>query len=325
MHKRFRWHLENLLPLQNPSGKLHPVITYTIEQLKSIGRTPVLDKHNNILALADHPLPRGIVAHTDSVGQYKGKDREGFEYRHGNYHSVRFKRPIGGDDKVGVAIALTLAEQMPDISVILPADEEIGCVGSSKIELPQHDLLVQCDRRGANDLVNHIWEPMTSKEFDWVATDLLPHRELVHGMMTDVEQLCWYSNNSVNMSCGYFNPHSVMELINWKYACQALEDAATLLTETPYGLEPREVSHYTGALYGRSWPESDLDDLFDPDSPAGRGLGYDVETDEAWQKYLNERDDAEYKPRDGSLPGYDPFAAERKAAAKRLAELGFTP
>lgn len=244
---RFVEHLQRLLPLRNPSNhpNMNHVLDYVWEELERMKRVPEGDKLSNIWSLGDQSWGelRGIVGHTDSAQQLEGKDNEEVLWNNGCLVSARGKRPIGGDDKVGVAIGLTLAEFCPYLSAIFPADEEIGCVGSSGIAIPRHSLLVQCDRRGSTDLVSVIGGmPIAHSEVSATAEFLLPHRESAEGMMTDVEcfadrNLC---DNAFNLSCGYYKPHSKEEIVVVSHAIQTLRDAWTLLHDLPLGMPSAE-------------------------------------------------------------------------------------
>lgn len=262
---RFTEHLLALLPLRAPSGVRGTAVErYCLKALHDMGREPDYDKFGNITALAG---PRAIVAHTDAVSQQNGRDHEPVIYQNGVFTSRRGKRPIGGDDKVGIAVALTIAASYPDISVLLPSDEEIGCVGSRQLRFKEpFDLAVQCDRRGINDLVLETgWLTLTSPEARKAIRSFLPYRKEEIGSITDVAELMENGqvNNAINLSCGYFNPHTADEYVVMGYALQALFDAESILVNVPYGLpaavnQPSYYSDwkdwrkggYTSANYG---------------------------------------------------------------------------
>lgn len=249
MRATLKRHLDGLLPLRNPSRQIEKnlVIPYVLEELRKLNRDWIVDKHNNIISLPKPELNvgndelRGVVAHTDSVLQYGGEDIEEVLFFNNTYRSRRGYRPIGGDDKVGVAIGLSIAKYLPHIALLFPSDEEVGCVGSSQLVLPegvQFDLAVQNDRKGCNDLVTRIsGMEIASKEVEKSATMLLPHREVVSGMMTDMEELAInkITRNGFNLSCGYYNPHSSAEIVVLSHAIQALEDTYTLINYVALG------------------------------------------------------------------------------------------
>lgn len=237
-------HLRNIVPMRNPHGTWNAVQEYCTDNLPGYD----IDRHRNIMRIPNlntsnlnlnTKVRLAIVGHTDSVyqdGNKSGKDKEPFTEVGGIISSRHNKRPIGGDDKVGVAIALTIGNLLPHVSVILPADEEIGCVGSSQIDIPYHDLMIQCDRRGASDLVTTAYgSEIASDECARLASHLLPHRKEVDGMLTDVLTLTerGLCGNAFNLSCGYYDPHTAHEFIVLSQVWQAFLDVWTLLHGIP--------------------------------------------------------------------------------------------
>lgn len=96
--------------------------------------------------------------------------------------------------------------------------EEIGCVGSQLADMKFFDdcrYVLQVDRRNGGDLITDISGRMVSNDF---MKDLQPimdkfgYKETT-GLMTDVEELCenGVGISCVNMSCGYYNPHTNTE------------------------------------------------------------------------------------------------------------------
>jgi hypothetical protein len=164
-----------------------------------------------------------MVAHTDTVHPiidefvvnvegrvYTGKDR-----KTGN------KSGVGGDDKVGVAIALHALLTFPAMKVAFFRDEEVGCAGSNRADMSFFDdvaFVIQCDRRGNSDVTRSIMGlPMYGHEFAAALEPIMQafnFRE-VDGMMTDVWML---RRNGLkvaafNMSAGYYNAHSDHEYV----------------------------------------------------------------------------------------------------------------
>jgi hypothetical protein len=246
----FRKVLMDILPLRAPSypqkGKPNKVIDYCWEYLTALGREIETDKRANLYVIGND---RAIVAHTDAVGQNDGKSFEPVRLRDGTITSVNNRRPMGGDDKVGVAIALTLSTFYPELSVLLFAAEECGCVGSSawcsaRLGMdgwkPGFDLAIQCDRKGCTDLVaDACGIELANKDAAKYAAMLLPHRDLVQGGLTDVCSLAQdrISRNAFNLSAGYYNPHSNHEFIVYSHALQTYYDARRLLMMMPRGLD----------------------------------------------------------------------------------------
>ena len=294
--RTFRRHLAALLPLRNPTGEpqRNAVMAYIAAELEACGRTLWRDGDDNIAA-PPHDSERargpevfrrelrGVVAHTDSVSGRQGEDVEPVYNLGGVFRSFNRRRPMGGDDKVGVAVALTVARFAPYASCLFPADEEIGCAGSEQLACDVHDLLIECDRRGASDLVGEIGGvDICSARCLRTAEALLPHRTPVGGGMTDVLRLVQrgLARNAFNMSCGYFDPHTSAETVVVAFAEQALRDTWTLLHGLPVGLPDAPDFDLDPYQYGDdySYPYGAYGSAR-PASSASRGL-WDVDADD---------------------------------------------
>jgi tripeptide aminopeptidase len=237
---RFEQHLMMLLRLYNSSysGDNNQVIQYCEHHLTKMGRTVHKDKAFNLFSPGNSTtFGKAIVAHTDSVGgEEKVATMQSIIYNPISdiIYNNSGRRPMGGDDKVGVAIALTIAELIPQAHVILPADEEVGCVGSRQFNMVEETIpfAIQFDRRGSKDIVPVIGgTKIASKHTLKAVQHLLPHRGVVKGAFTDV--LALSERNVVgcafNMSCGYYNPHDVREYIVYSQAIQSMNDAVMVM------------------------------------------------------------------------------------------------
>lgn len=127
---------------------------------------------------------------------------------------------VGGDDRVGVAIALWLAvtTDLP-LGILLTTDEEIGLVSAKQVEFPElinFELLVQIDRGNQpnQEIVTEIFETQICEQS--LAQSLVdlsikkgkPRQEVV-GRGTDVfaiksNNIC---KNAINLTCGYHNSY----------------------------------------------------------------------------------------------------------------------
>ena len=101
-----------------------------------------------------------------------------------------------------------------NIKVSLFVSEEVGCIGSSKANMDFFKdvrFVIQCDRRGSSDLITSICSTeISSKEFIEATGYEAFGYHLEEGMMTDVLTLKenGLQVSAVNMSCGYYDPHS---------------------------------------------------------------------------------------------------------------------
>lgn len=104
------------------------------------------------------------------------------------------------------------------MKVVFFKEEETGCHGSSRAEMKFFEdcrYVIQCDRRGNSDLITNIGcSDLCSEKF---IQDIDPEKwgyKEETGMMTDVEALKErdLSVSAINMSCGYYNPHTDEEI-----------------------------------------------------------------------------------------------------------------
>lgn len=129
---------------------------------------------------------------------------------------------IGGDDRCGVyALASVYEAAQGKPWLLFTCDEEIGGLGAKKFclahkqgklpdELDALRLIVEIDRRGANDAVFYDCDNpaftayITGKGF-----------ETAYGSFSDISYIApELSTAAVNLSSGYYNPHTLHEYIN---------------------------------------------------------------------------------------------------------------
>jgi len=129
---------------------------------------------------------------------------------------------IGGDDKVGVFIALQCLKEMDICKAVFFTREEIGCYGSGRVNLDwfkQASFIAQVDRKGDSDFVTHATgTKLCSNDFLSAALPYITNwgfTPYTQGGLTDVVQLTedGVGVSTFNMSCGYFDPHSDSETI----------------------------------------------------------------------------------------------------------------
>ena len=163
-----------------------------------------------------------IACHTDEVHTNRGKYNavaskfNGVIY--GWSHTHRDFCGIGGDDKNGIFIALYMLKHLDYCKAVFFADEEIGCVGSSKADISFFSdcrYIIECDRRGNSDLITNISGQICSDEFINAIkpyTDAYSYQE-TSGLMTDVDELHdkGVGISCINLSCGYHRPHTQFE------------------------------------------------------------------------------------------------------------------
>lgn len=153
----------------------------------------------------------------------------------GDFHSC-----MGGEDKNGIFLALSALMEYPVLKCAFFIGEEIGCIGSSAADIGFFltcRFCVQIDRCGSSDMVTKISGPLCSDSFIKAADcESWGYRES-DGMMTDVEALAeaGVSISCINLSCGYYNPHTDNEFTHkpdlekcWAFVCHLIEDCTAV-------------------------------------------------------------------------------------------------
>lgn len=164
-----------------------------------------------------------VVAHIDTVHRIR-KDLTVVEVN-GTLFGMDMTcvRPagIGGDDKVGVYIALEMLRTLPVCKVAFFRNEEIGCLGSGKADLKFFKdcaFVLQADRRGNSDFIQYSngCKLFSKKFFDAIEPTLLGYGySKADGTMTDIGELKdrGLGISVANVSCGYYAAHSDNEFV----------------------------------------------------------------------------------------------------------------
>ena len=184
------------------------------------GATVTTDANGNLLVTkgnaTEYPC---IVAHMDQVQDIHSKDFRAIETK--DYilgFSLKNKQQdgLGADDKNGIWVALKCLQKYDAIKCAFFVCEEIGCVGSSAVDLSFFSdcrFVLQCDRRNGNDLITSVWGDLCSKEFlDDIDYEKYGYKP-THGLITDVATLKerGLAVSALNISCGYYQPHTDQE------------------------------------------------------------------------------------------------------------------
>ncbi len=145
---------------------------------------------------------------------------------------------LGGDDKCGGAIALTLAATTTlPLKIVASVQEEVGCIGIEQVapcffEDVAYALVL--DRRGANHLIVSIAGQLLCQGAFAAAmmraaatTGLLVYA--AEGAFSDAWALSQYISNVVNLSVGYYHPHTTKEAVSlvdlwhsYQWVCESL-------------------------------------------------------------------------------------------------------
>lgn len=225
--------LYDTLCIQSTTGEAESKMMeeYIMRSIEQIDPSIIIkvDKRNIYATKGDAALYPCAVAHTDTVQKIV---EEYAVTRIGHLfaaHSLRTGKQIGvgGDDKVGVAMALACLRDMDAVKAVFFADEEKGCVGAKDGDLEffkDVSFIIEADRQGEHDVVIAIaGDQLVSKEFCIEAGAILRRHDrdwASDGRPTDIGAL---KNKglpicAINISCGYFNPHTDYETVSPRVA-----------------------------------------------------------------------------------------------------------
>lgn len=212
-----------VMAIQSKSRNNGRMMAFLEERLKAL-KVPYYFDNDNLYATKGK-LKKGefypcFVAHTDTVHEIKPS----FNILHNNGYLIAMDKfsqtGIGGDDKVGIYLALALLDLLDVCKVAFFVDEEIGCIGSGKAHKEFFEnvgYVLQADRKGNTGVTESIsGMDMISDEFkELIAPAMTFHsRKYVDGMMTDVQTLAHkFDICMMNIECGYYLPHSDKEYV----------------------------------------------------------------------------------------------------------------
>ena len=219
--------------------------------IKEYGEQNVIDEDGFLYAKGTHPVL--LVAHLDTVHKKPPRDI----YVNLNRTRLQATEGIGGDDRCGVIIILEVIKKHK-CSVVFCEDEEIGGVGAGKFGDMDYNLdvnyAVEFDRRGSND---YVFYKTANKEFE----EHIKQFGFVkaYGSYSDISDIARdYEIEAVNISSGYYNPHTTSEIVDLK----DMEDIiarATKMIGTPTKKFDYEENQYQQMSYygGRSYAYND--------------------------------------------------------------------
>ena len=240
----------------------------TIQRIaKDLGATVVMDKGNVYVTKGKASVYPCVVAHTDTVHQIVPQKQYRVRYSKGRYfafnHVKGEQTGIGGDDKVGIFIALSVLERFPAVKLAFFRDEEIGCLGSNEADMAFFNdvaFVLQADRQGNDDFVKSIYgTALYGKEFAKAIAPYLKKHGYSEstGAFTDVVTLKeqYLPVATANMSCGYYHPHTRYEYIQVRDMRRCLD----LVSDLVKNLGDRKWEHdhepYSAVTYinGRAY------------------------------------------------------------------------
>ena len=260
--------LMNLVPIQSASYKTELMQDAIDNWLyhNELGYTK--DKYGNIYVTKGYAdLYPTMVCHIDTVhdiNHHVTAHKTSSDIIYAIDQSTGKQYGTGGDDKVGIAITMTMLQHFDNFKAVFFLDEECGCVGSSQCDSSFFDdstIVLECDRRGSSDFVNKIGSTrLYSNKFSKLIKPILKRwgRSECTGGITDVGEIARVNKVMVaNMSCGYHNPHTnsetidIAQVINTYNLCVDLFELTKNKRYQYQSLSDRQESYgYTGRMYG---------------------------------------------------------------------------
>lgn len=224
--------LIEVLSIQSESWNQWRMFAYIIRQLKSMANVTFKVLNGNIyVAKGSGDARPCIVAHMDTVHKIT-EDLTVLTVEHlddtlltGFDRQKMSQTGIGGDDKVGIFIALEALKHFDNIKAAFFRDEEVGCEGSALADMAFFNsdcsFVLQCDRRGNKDFIHTASAvSLMSQEFKKSLKPILKKHnyDWAEGLMTDVMELKKNGLNvcAANISCGYYRPHEYDEYVSVK-------------------------------------------------------------------------------------------------------------
>lgn len=216
--------LIEVLSVQSESRKQWRMFAYIIRQLKAMNVKYYTFNGCIYATKGEATSYPCMVAHMDTVHDIcKDLTVLDIDGELTGFNKFKMRQTgIGGDDKVGIFIALQCLEKFDFLKVAFFRDEEIGCEGSY---MPDNSFfwdvgfVLQCDRQGYGDFISDIGSTkLADKRFKKAVAPIIKSYgyRFYNGGMTDVMALkeSGVTCAMANMACGYYNPHTDYEYVN---------------------------------------------------------------------------------------------------------------
>lgn len=223
MNKQY---LKKILSIQSTTYKQFRTFSFVVRELHRLNIPFFVDNGNIYATKGIAGIFPCVVAHLDTVHDII-KDFQVHEVNSCFYAvngQTLQQTGIGGDDKVGIYIALTMLQKFDSIKVAFFIDEEHGCLGSYDANLAfflDCNFVLQFDRKGYGDFVTNISGiTLSSKHFQNQIKPVLKtyNYSFCSGGMTDILALAemGIGCSVANISCGYYRPHANNEYVKIK-------------------------------------------------------------------------------------------------------------
>lgn len=226
--------------------RFEDICRMTQSEVKNYMQDYLVSKKYNVIneegfLYAKGTVPVLLVAHMDTVHKEQCKTIVNIDGK------MSSPQGIGGDDRCGVFMIMNIVKEL-NCSVLLCEDEEKGGVGARKfvnakmkkanengeivetayIDHLDVNFMIELDRKGSNDAVFYSCD---NKDFTDFVTDTTGFK-FAYGSFSDISVLAPAAKiSAVNLSCGYYNAHTVTEYVMYDEMMDNIEAAKVLIKE----------------------------------------------------------------------------------------------
>ena len=180
-----------------------------------------------VYAIGDIPIT--LVAHVDTA--FKERPEDIFYDRVKNV--LWSPQGLGADDRAGVFAIINIVKSGLRPHIIFTTDEEMGGLGARVLTyiepkpFAEMKYIIQLDRRGKDDCV--FYECDNVKFIEYIKSFGF-HEE--YGSFSDISELCpTWKVAGVNLSIGYKNEHSLIEILYIDYLLSTVEKVKEMLKD----------------------------------------------------------------------------------------------
>ena len=228
--------LQQLYLISSKSGREDRIKSFVLDYLSGVDMDVRTDEIGNLFITKgraeSYPC---IAAHLDEI--HSPCQRETVVEGDVIYTVDRLWNRVGcgADDKNGLWVIMNLLQSEPVLKVALFVQEErngelAGCRGARVCDLAfftDVKFVIECDRKGASDVVNIGKGDTCLCDSSFIPAHLLQkyHYEMVRGGKTDVVELKMRGLEIpvCNISCGYYNAHKNSEYTKFSELQNCLE------------------------------------------------------------------------------------------------------
>jgi putative aminopeptidase FrvX len=218
--------LREILAVQSVSSNTAEMEDLIVAKAWDFGANVQVDDRNIYVTKGQASIYPCLVAHTDTVHEIRPPEHYSVIEDGGRFSAIDpvddTPVGIGGDDKVGIFIALYFVKHLQSVKAAFFCDEEDGCQGAKRARLEffaDAAFALECDRKGKADFVRNAGRvELHGDDFAAAVASILTSHGYAEelGGSTDVRELklIGLSITAANMSCGYHNPHTANEYID---------------------------------------------------------------------------------------------------------------